>query len=177
MVDGAAADAGHSIPEQISWQGITCVKGLHIYRGKSQIPVFLLTDPVAVACGLSCPMACGILVPQPGSSCEGAGGWGRWSLGSECVPTALPGWGPGLEGRGASRGWAGREGRKPARVRAGLPACPSWEDTTSFPSGELILGALPVWDLGQKACFWGPGCPPGTGDTEPCTLCRWNRGH
>jgi len=40
MVDGAAAAAGHSTPEQISWQGITCVKGLHIYRDKSQIPVF-----------------------------------------------------------------------------------------------------------------------------------------
>lgn len=112
------------------------------------------------------------------SSCEAAGGWGRWSLGSECVPTALPGWGPGLEGRGASPGWAGREGRKPVRVRAGLPACPSWEDTASFPSGKLILGALPcgTWvrrpASGVLAASRGQGTPShvrfagGTGGTS-----------
>ena len=111
-----------------------------------------------------------------GSSCEGAGGWGRWSLGPERVLTALPGREPGLQGRGALPGWAGREGRKPAQARAGLQACPSWEDAASFPSGELILGALPAWDLGQKACFWGPGCLPGTGDTELCVVRRLNSG-
>lgn len=57
-----------------------------------------------------------------------------------------------MEGRAASLGWAGREGRKPTRAQVGLSACPSWEDATSFLLGKVIVGALPMWDFGQKAC-------------------------
>ena len=38
-------------------------------------------DLCCLACGLSCPVACRILVPQPGVSPTSPGGWiGRWIL-------------------------------------------------------------------------------------------------